>query len=754
MRLLSVDIDGYRSFESGTINSLGQLNVFVGRNSSGKSNILNAAFAAIDFLRRNVPITKTPRVCKEIDHFGRATRKPIVISLTFDAESIALNKALQSIHQKVRVSSKKSPPSKGRRGKKNAKSEASDDEKASESGTWARLLVSVCFIKHPFQAGYLSEVALEGMRKGKASRLVLLKITQGAASSMKEQLDLADMLENDSKIILSKIAAAKKRSRKTSRKTSLKLDQILEVFLQTEMSNPTILKLKKLARQQTLPSNLIDSISTLQKELADDAKRIRANLSADSVISDYFESKTVVPEEIKDLLKLVSKVKILFIRETRKAIDIADSDQLFDFKSHRESEANWKRIREDAFDILGVEIDAFRGEDGTEIDVNRILVQANGAGTRCILRTVIDLNTQKPDILLIEEPEIHLHPGLERAFMRYLKKKSSETQILITTHSSNFIDFPDIQNVYLVSMKESSKVTLLDPEDAISAIPAELGITPSSLFIYDNLVFVEGDSDEAIIREFASTLEVSLGSANLGFIEMEGSRNFSYFAADSTLSFLKKRRIRLWFIVDKDEKDNDDIEKIKGRLGDRAELRVLEKRELENYLLCPRAISEFLKLRVGTSDGTTSDLAFDVEKIEESIHLCADKLKDTAIWKRVTKKLCASLHFNLDWLKEIETKERAKESLENEIKNLIEELGNRESGIMRVLTEVESEIESKWEQKKQEIVPGSLLLDTLFKEYGMRYKKKRDGPLIASLMLRTEIEPEIRVLIEQFARPL
>jgi putative ATP-dependent endonuclease of the OLD family len=85
------------------------------------------------------------------------------------------------------------------------------------------------------------------------------------------------------------------------------------------------------------------------------------------------------------------------------------------------------------------------------MDVDNFLVELNGSGIREALRLILDTTFEEPDILLVEEPEIHLHPGLETAMMRFLKEISKRCQVCITTHSTNFLDSGDYQRVYLVT---------------------------------------------------------------------------------------------------------------------------------------------------------------------------------------------------------------------------------------------------------------------------------------------------------------
>jgi predicted ATP-dependent endonuclease of OLD family len=78
-----------------------------------------------------------------------------------------------------------------------------------------------------------------------------------------------------------------------------------------------------------------------------------------------------------------------------------------------------------------------------------------------------------------------------------------------------------MKNVYLVSKPEgSTEIQLLDMEQAEARLPKELGVRLSSLFMFDRLVFVEGPTDEAILREWANTLNLNLSQANVGFISM------------------------------------------------------------------------------------------------------------------------------------------------------------------------------------------------------------------------------------------
>ncbi|GAA3100419.1 hypothetical protein GCM10020254_52390 [Streptomyces goshikiensis] len=54
---------------------------------------------------------------------------------------------------------------------------------------------------------------------------------------------------------------------------------------------------------------------------------------------------------------------------------------------------------------------------------------------------------------------------------------------------------------------------------------------------------------------------MSFGQAALGFVTTGGARNFTHYATASTLSFLGKRNVKTVFILDRDERNEEDLEK-------------------------------------------------------------------------------------------------------------------------------------------------------------------------------------------------
>ena len=95
-------------------------------------------------------------------------------------------------------------------------------------------------------------------------------------------------------------------------------------------------------------------------------------------------------------------------------------------------------------------------------------------------------------ILFIEEPELHLHPGLENKLRDKFINISNKIQIFITTHSREFLpDSKDGCSVYLLK-KESYQSTVNQiPEDKYEEIYRNLDMDISKYSLQKSLIYNE-----------------------------------------------------------------------------------------------------------------------------------------------------------------------------------------------------------------------------------------------------------------------
>lgn len=327
---------------------------------------------------------------------------------------------------------------------------------------------------------------------------------------------------------------------------------------------------------------------------------------------------------------------------------------------------------------------------------------------------------------------MHLHPGLERAMYGYLAEKSQSVQMFIATHSTNFIDVSMAQNVYLIG-RAPGRVSIIEPvisQDDILRIPDEIGLRPSTVFMFDKLLFVEGATDEAILREFARKLDVDLASVNAGFVQMGGASKFAHYAAEATIELLSRRRIKMLFVIDRDEKDDSDIARMVGRLGERATILALKRREMENYLLVPSAIVELIREKKNLSKD--SDRLPSESNIASDIKAVSAAMKDRVLDLRVRRQLIGPLYLD-----------NLADENEKRLNVALDQINERLSKLSARTDEIAKQLDKEWPSRSAEIAPGSEVLDGVLTKYGLRYRKEVDAARLAAAMTKDDIDQEI-----------
>ena len=247
-------------------------------------------------------------------------------------------------------------------------------------------------------------------------------------------------------------------------------------------------------------------------------------------------------------------------------------------------------------------------------------------------------------IVVIDEPEIYLHPDIQRQLLSILRGLDSD--VLLATHSVEIMGEADPSEILLVS-KGSKVAKRLKDIEGVQVAVEELGsaqnITLSHLARTKKIVFVEGMSDYKTIRRFAKNLGYTdLASGNdltafesSGFSSWERIKAFAW-GLKSTVD----TKMKLFAIYDRDYYCQEEIEVILTDL--RQELtaaHIHDRKEMENYFLVIPVLQRVLEKQINSRARRAGEASNAIKGIEEYIEQITSNLKIDAQSQYIGKRL-------------------------------------------------------------------------------------------------------------------
>ena len=157
-------------------------------------------------------------------------------------------------------------------------------------------------------------------------------------------------------------------------------------------------------------------------------------------------------------------------------------------------------------------------------------------GIRELLVMLTHLHNNQHDFLIIDEPELNLHPQFQAFFIQEVRKVASvpapgtsKKGIFLITHSPFILDLrtaDDMQSVFCFSADHTlprfiNRLNDTERTRLVSLIP-RLNVHHKQLFFADNPIFVEGVSDAQLIESIQGRRKASITAAGSCLIDVGG----------------------------------------------------------------------------------------------------------------------------------------------------------------------------------------------------------------------------------------
>ncbi len=364
-----------------------------------------------------------------------------------------------------------------------------------------------------------------------------------------------------------------------------------------------------------------------------------------------------------------------------------------------------------------------------------------GTGVEQLMMTLIVGLTEAPPLtLVIEEPETNLHHAAQRALLGLLKDWSADRQIIAATHSPVMLDWsPGGERLWHVIKEPDHSV--VKPVDADPAGLLEaLGVRLSDVLSATRVLVLEGSSDEDVLGAWFPDI---LRNPAVAVLHGGGGDNARH--ADRLAEWLEgvdKIGLRkVLYLRDRDELSPKALNALQAS----ETVGVLERRELENYLLDPEAVAQVLAPLV--PEGQEPPSAEDVARFMGDT---AEGLRRKIVVNRVCNQVQPARPLMEHKLRQQLAKDNADEA--GVVASVLERLmtaAELRAQVTAAWAAAEADVANHTGRDLLEIAPGDEILTAVFQRFARRgYNKRVDGVAIARAM--SAPPEEIQGLLDAF----
>ena len=254
------------------------------------------------------------------------------------------------------------------------------------------------------------------------------------------------------------------------------------------------------------------------------------------IVGPNGSGKTILATELTKQFEASGK-SVKFISAER------DSDNISILRDNEKIREKTERVLSEMF---GKSITFIEDIDGTFIPIVRnrawnveyMMEDVECHGLQKIISLLINLYSSTTDIVIFDEPELHLHPQFQLFFMNEIRQEAKHhcnKLFFLITHSPFFIDLrtpEDLEGVIVCHInRPPTHIEELSREDEalFKRFLPRFNTYHKQFFFSDNQIFVEGYTDQQLFTYLLPYVENKANTAGTSVIDVGGKDELGVF---------------------------------------------------------------------------------------------------------------------------------------------------------------------------------------------------------------------------------
>jgi predicted ATPase len=281
----------------------------------------------------------------------------------------------------------------------------------------------------------------------------------------------------------------------------------------------------------------------------------------------------------------------------------------------------------------GLQIRSLEGKDNLPHEPIELLVRDGsfvaeigwmGHGLQMWLQTMWFITrSQKSDTIILDEPDVYMHPDLQRKLLRFIRGRNP--QCLIATHSTELLAETEPSNILIVERsrrKSSFSTNLPAVQRIIEKIGSAQNLHLTRLWSAGRLLLVEG-KDIKFLKHFQNILfpESQISFEALPNMPIGGWSGWPYAIGSAMLlTNAFDEQIITYCVLDSDYYTPETIQSRKDEAQEKnVNLHIWNRKEIENYLISPSVIQRVISSKTQNSFPTIDEIEIKISTISDSL---------------------------------------------------------------------------------------------------------------------------------------